>query len=127
MFVVHMWGSKNYKRSVLLKYDCRVADVVSIPSKIDIKFCFINYVYDRKIILKNTSKLPCRFKFTPFEDEEEGLKIVFFKDHAVCIQKNDGLMIEVAILQNAIPPLEEVEILLKIQTPELGLQEMSLQ
>jgi hypothetical protein len=122
--VVHMWGSKNYCISVPIKYDCQVADVVCTPSKVDIKFCFINYVYDRKIVLKNNSDLPGHFTFMPLE--VDGINVIYSEGDTVCFQKDEGLVVTVTVPTNYIPPLGEVEIPLTIETPMLGLQEVPL-
>ena len=123
-FVVHMWGSKNYCSSIPLKHDCRVAKVICTPPKVDIKFCFINYIYDRKIVLSNQSELSCRFCFMP--KQSEGVEVLWSNGDTVCIQKDDGLMVEVTITRNSMEPFDEVMIPLKIQTPHVGSQEMPL-
>lgn len=61
-FTLHMWNSKNHYFSIPLLYDCQVAQLKCIPAKIDIKFCFINYSYDKTLTLKNCSNLPCCFQ-----------------------------------------------------------------
>lgn len=56
-FNVDSWSQVSHRISIPLSHNCLLPDLVCTPSNVNIRFCFLHYLCQRLIKIKNRSGL----------------------------------------------------------------------